>query len=174
MSRRAATARAISSSNGTLCFPADTRVGDALPVNEFFSGNEILTAAFQIAFDHGAHNPGVAARDLAADLPADFDLAQVIFLAVGMTQVDHNALREPRRCEFLACGIDAAGVVVRLAAAAQDDMTIFVTHGRDDGGVSFLGDRKEMMRMLRGPDRINGNFQIAVGSILESDRTRQT
>ena len=76
-----------------------------------------------------------------------------------MTQVDHNALREAGCGEFLACRIDAAGVVVRLASAAQYDMTILVTQRRDDGGVSFLGDRKEMMRMLRGPDRINGNLQ---------------
>ena len=40
-------------------------------------------------------------------------------------------------------------------------------------GVAALGDRQEMMRRRRGLDRVDGDPHVAVGAVLEADRTRQ-
>ena len=50
-----------------------------------------------MAFDHHADDPLIPARNLARDVAADVNLAHIILLAVGMTEIDHHALREAGR-----------------------------------------------------------------------------
>ena len=90
-----------------------------------------------------------------------------------MAQIDHHPLRQSGRGECLAGLVDAAGIVVRLAAATEDDMTVFVAERRYDRRISFFSDRQEMMRMLGRPYRVHRDSEIAVRSVLESNRTRQ-
>jgi len=45
--------------------------------------------------------------------------------------------------------------------------------GRDDGGVPFLGHRKEMVGRARGLQRVDRDAHIAVGAVLEADCARQ-
>ena len=80
----------------------------------------------------------------------------------------------PASARLFAGGIDVGGVVVRLFAAAQNDVAVLVAGGRDDGGVSRLGDRQEMMRCLRGTDRVHGDAHVAVGAVLEADGAGET
>src|SRR5690606_9894395 len=65
-------------------------------------------------------------------------------------------------------------IVVRGLAPAQDDVTVFVARGRDDGRMPALGHRQEMVRLRSGLDRVNRDLDVAVGAVLEADRARQT
>ena len=56
---------------GAAVFPADAGVGDAEAVDQGFPWHEILTAGFEMAFDHDAENARIAGGDLAGDISAD-------------------------------------------------------------------------------------------------------
>ena len=49
-----------------------------------------------------------------------------------------------------------------------------VTGGIDDGGDPLFRDRQEMMRMARRADRVDGDLNVAVRTVLESDWHRQS
>lgn len=119
--------------------PVEAGVGDALAVDEGLAGDELLRAGDQIALDHDAHNPSIAALaagagDLAGDIVADDGLAAIVFAAVGMGEVDHDA---GRKAGFfhLGRGLGDAfgGVVGRAPAAAQDDVAIRIAGSDEDG-----------------------------------------
>src|SRR5262245_2669391 len=151
--------------------PANARVRNALPVDKFAPGYEVLPTGFEVAFDHNSHDAVIAVRNLFGHFASDFDLAQVIFLAVGMTHINHHALCQSSAGEFLARGIDAGWIVIGLSSTTQDDVAVFVPHGGNDRRVSLFGDRQEMMWMLRGPDSVHRDAQVSVGAVLEPDRT---
>src|SRR5207244_6885240 len=74
--------------------PANTRIRDALAVNEFFSGKQILAAGLQVTLNHHSDDPIVALRDLACHFLTDIHLAQVVLLTVRVTQIDHRMLAD--------------------------------------------------------------------------------
>src|SRR5262249_18429173 len=153
-------------------FPTDARVRDALTVGQLFPRYQILPAALEIAFDHGASDAIVSARDLCSDLTADLDLTHIVLLAVRVTQINHHALRKAGGRKFFACGIEIGCVIVRLFTAAKNDMTIFISERGNDSRVTCLRYRQKMMRMLRRADRVHRNPEVSVGAVLEAHRAR--
>src|SRR6266536_2790185 len=151
--------------------PTDAAVGDALAVGELLARHEVLTARHEVALDHDSEDALVAPADLLADVLADGDLVLRLLLAVGVARVDHEPLRESRLGDLLARRLDAAGVVVGRLPAAQDDVAVLVPAGGDDGGVPTLRDGQEMVRLLRRLDRVDRDPDVAVGAVLETDRT---
>ena len=71
--------------------PADAGVGDALAVDQFTAGDELLRSGDEIAFEHDADDAAIAGGDLSGDIAADGGLAGVVFAAVGVAAVDHDA-----------------------------------------------------------------------------------
>src|SRR5438093_1035547 len=74
--------------------PASEGVGNALPVDGFFSGHQIRPAGFQVALDHHSKGSVVTADNLSGDIVADLELTQIIFLAVGVAQINHDSLSQ--------------------------------------------------------------------------------
>src|SRR5699024_828509 len=115
-----------------------------------------------------------AGGNLAGDITADVDLLFVLFVAVGVREVDHHPARQAGFFQQGSGGGDAVGVVVgAVAAAAQDDVGIVVAGGGENGRVVGLVVQRETVRMARGADGVHGNLDRAAGAILEADRTGQ-
>ena len=55
-----------------------------LTIDEFFARHPILTAGFEMTFDHNAENPGIAVGNLAGHLTTDLNLLFRFFAAVAM------------------------------------------------------------------------------------------
>src|SRR5215472_17594770 len=62
--------------------PAYAGVGDAHAVGERLAGQQILAAGVDMAFDHRADDPILAARDLRGDIARHLELPFVLLLAV--------------------------------------------------------------------------------------------
>src|SRR5919108_669234 len=69
--------------------------------------------------------------------------------------------------------LDAARIVVRLSAAAQDDVAILVAARLDDGHLAALVHRQKVVLLPRGEQRVDRDLDVAVGAILESHRGRE-
>ncbi len=106
-------------------------------------------------------------------LTGDIELALVALAAVGVAAIDHQPRRQPGGFERLARRGDAGRIEVRLLPAAQDDVAIAVAVGLHDRDLAVLVHRQEVVRPRRRLDRVRGDLQIAVGTVLEADRRRQ-
>ncbi len=126
-----------------------------------------------MTLDHGTENTLFAARDLSGDILGDPHLLVRLLAAVGVAEVDHDLWHQSRLLDRGGGDVDALGVVIRPATAAQDDMGILVAGGGEDRRVPVLGQRQEDMRARGGMDRIDGDLDAAIGGILEADRTGQ-
>ena len=133
----------------------------------------VLAAFDQVAFDHHAHNGVFAVFQLRGDVLGDDHLAGVVFIAVGVAAVDHQLGIESGFGQLLAGGLDVAAAVVGLFAAAQDDVTVGVAVGVDDGGVAGFGYGQKVVRVAGGADGVDGDFQVAVGAVFEADGAGQ-
>ena len=123
--------------------PVNAGVGDALSVEQWLTGNELLRTCHQIAFDHGADDVWVAGGDLSGDVVANDGLAAVIFAAIGVAEVDHDAGRDSRFFHAGRSVGDTIGRVVHgFAAPAQNDVAIGISAGHKDG-------RLPVMRMAK-------------------------
>ena len=126
-----------------------------------------------MALDHRTHDASVAAGDLAGHVFADADLFVVLFAAVGVAEVDHDLRHQARLLNGLGSDVDALGVVIGSAAAAQDDVRVLVTAGVEDGGLAVFGERHEDVRPGGGVHRVDGYFDRAIGRVLEAHWARQ-
>ena len=70
-------------------FPANAGVSDALAEYKWFAQFDILPAGYQMAFDHDPKDAMFPRLDLSGYIMADCNLALVLFLAVGMREVNH-------------------------------------------------------------------------------------
>ena len=95
---------------------------------------------FEMAFHHDAAYARIAAGDLFADVVADGHLFGRILAAVVVAAINHDARRYARFGEILRGGIDVGAIVIRLFAAAQNDVAVLVAGGRNDGRMARLGD----------------------------------
>src|SRR5690606_15319049 len=93
-------------------FPIDTSISNALTVHQWLSGDEILTAADQVTFDHHPADPLIAARNLTADIFDNQRLASVVLVAVGVAGVDHDARLQTRLDHVLAGRLDTGSIVI--------------------------------------------------------------
>ena len=87
-----------------------------------------------------------------------------------MTGVDHQAAFQPRCARLLTGLANAGGIIVGAFAAPQNHVTVFIATGGDDCRMTTLGHRQEVMRLPRGLDRVERDFQVAIGTILEAHR----
>src|SRR5207342_2957921 len=70
-------------------------VSDALSVDGGASGHIVLTPFDQVALEHHAENPVRSLTNLLADRRGDEWLPAMVFLAVAVRAVDHDALAQP-------------------------------------------------------------------------------
>ena len=87
-----------------------------------------------------------------------------------MAEIDHYLRRQPG---FAQAGFDVLHVrraVVRLFAAAQNNVTVAVAAGVNDRRVAPLGYRQETVRRAGGVDGVDRHLDGAVGAVLEADR----
>ena len=152
--------------------PVDAGVGDALAVYEGLAGNEFLRAGDQVALDHDADDVVISGGDLRGNIFAHDRLAAIVFLAVGVTEVDHDAGRDAGALEE-GGGFSNAGssVVDGVAAAAQDDVAIGIAGGDEDGRLAVMGVAEKSVRVRCREHGVDGDLHIAGGSVLEPHGT---
>ena len=85
--------------HGQRLFPADAGVGHAHAVLQRLAGHDVLPAFVEVAFDHHAGDARFARRDLLAHRGRHRDLLAVLFVAVGVREVDHHLLAQARCLE---------------------------------------------------------------------------
>ncbi|MNC44251.1 hypothetical protein D3C75_931510 [compost metagenome] len=72
--------------------------------------------------------------------------------------------------QAIASGGNIGCVVVRLFAAAHNDMAVRITAGLVNGHLTVFIRRQEHVAGACGTNRINGNARIAIGAIFEANR----
>ncbi len=95
----------------------------------------------------------------------------MILHAVAVAEIHHQPLRQADVGQRLARLVDAGGVVVGSVAAAQDHVAIGVAGGAVDGHLAVLVRGVEDVAVTGGAHRIDGDAGVAVGAVLEADRT---
>src|SRR4051812_9765014 len=153
--------------------PAEAWVGHALPEAQLFPRLEVLAAFHQVRLHHDAENPPLTATELAGDVAGHVHLPLVLLRGVRVRAVDHQALGQLRLLQLLARGAHRSRIVVRLLAAAQDDVAILVAARLHDRHLAALVHGKEMVLLARGEQRIHRDLDVTVGTVLEPDRRRQ-
>lgn len=84
-----------------------------------------------------------------------------------MAKVDHHLRRKPRFDQTFFHVGNVLSAVVRLFAAAQNDMAIAITAGIHNRRMTPFGDRQEAMRRPGSIDCINGDFDGAISTVLK-------
>ena len=152
--------------------PVDAGVGDALSIDKRLAVYERLRSSNEIALNHDTHDAGFPIDDLFRHGTAYRALPAMIFAAVCMAAVNHDAGFYARPFHLLDSRSDGGGIVVGdLTSTAQDDVAVRVTGGKEDGGLSRFCGAQEGMRMACRQDGFNRNLHVAGGSVLEADRT---
>ena len=152
--------------------PADTGVSNGLTVLQLFflTFNERLVAFNKIGLNHDAHDVVASVPDLLADVVNDIDLLFVLLVTVGVAGVNHDGGRKSRGFQSFANLGYAFSIVIRGFTAAKNNVAVFITAGNDNGGVTALGDRKEDMFVCGSVDCVDGDLDVAVSAVFESDR----
>ena len=92
-----------------------------------------------------------------------------------MTAINHHAGVQLTLCECFTHSPNAIRIEIGPKfGSTQNQMTRIVTFGLNNGGNTFLGDGKEMVRLARGADGINSNLHIAISAILKTYRHGQS
>ena len=159
--------------------PVDARVGDRLAEHEIgrAAWRHVLAALDEVALKHDTDEAPrviVANAELLRNVLRDAHLIFMLFLAVAVAAVDHDARRQLRLGEGFARLRDVrrAKVGARVGAT-QDHMALVVAGGFDDRREALLRDREESVRARRRLDRVDGDADGAVGAVLEADRHAQ-
>src|ERR1700722_20769638 len=154
--------------------PVYAGISDALPLHQWFAWYQRLRARHQIAFDHHAEDATISGGNLCSDIAADQALTGVVFVAVGVAAIDHDAWRNAGFLHLLSSLGHSAGLVVRrLPATAEDDVTVRIAPGKQNRRLPCLRVPEEGVRIGRGDNRLNCNLHVARGSVLEADGTRK-
>lgn len=128
-----------------------------------------------VALDHNTHDSSLTGGNLLAKNSSDLGLVLVVLFRVTVAAIDHETSGETLGLKLLLGVLDARSVVVgALLASAQNHEAVRVTHGADDGGDTGLGDGQEVVGVLDGADRVDGDVQSAVCAVLEADGEGQT
>lgn len=126
-----------------------------------------------VAFNHDTRDGGLSGCNLFGDAMRNLDLVLVFLLRIAVATIDHQTRVEILRFQLLARLFDAGRVVVgALLATAHDHKSIVVASGTDNGDYTRFGDGEEVMGVLHGAQRVNGNIQSAVSTIFEAYRER--
>lgn len=109
----------------------------------FFPG---LFSRLQIAFKHEAHDGVAALAELPEHFTSDEALASMIFVGIVVGAVDHDRSSDAfTRHGCLGLGDMFFAIVRPAASASEDDMTIGVAHGPNNGGLPIGVDPDEMV-----------------------------
>src|SRR3569833_1876469 len=114
-----------------------------------------------MALDHDREDALRSTADLCGDITRHIDLALVLLGAVRVAALHHQCSWKTGAFQRLAGVFHTLRVVVRLAATAQDQMTIAVAFGSHDRYVPVLVHGEEMVAALSRLDRIGGNADVA-------------
>src|SRR5437763_12392613 len=121
-------------------FPTEAGIRDAQTVDQLLPRHQVLTAGFEVAFDHHTEDSSIAAGDLRRHLTSHLDLFLRIFAAVAMAEVDHDPRWYAGFGQTLGRGIHRRVVVIGLLSAPQDNVAILVAGSRYDCRVAGFGD----------------------------------
>ena len=80
------------------------------PGRSAWPGDDVLAAFLQVALDHQADDARVARGDLPGDVGGDLDLPAMLLAAVGVRDVDHHLLAQPRACAGAQAAVDVRRV----------------------------------------------------------------
>src|SRR3546814_575356 len=98
--------------------PIYATVGNALAVGQRLPGHHVLAPTDQIAFHHDAEYPLVARFHLLCYVIQYQRLVSVVFIAVRVTGIDHDAGAQTGFFQCFACRLYVLGVVIGLFSAA--------------------------------------------------------
>ncbi len=87
-----------------------------------------------------------------------------------MAEVDHHLRCQPGFFQPLLHLCHVLRTIVRLFAAAQNDMAVAVAAGIHNGRVAPLGDGEEAVRRPGCVDRVNRHLNGAIGTVFETYR----
>ena len=95
-------------------------------------------------------------------------------MAVGVACINHDRRWKAGCFQRFANLSHALGIVIRCFAAAKDDVAVFIAACDNNSGVAAFCDGKEDMFVCCRFNGINGDFDVAVSAVLESDRAGKT
>ena len=132
-----------------------------------------MIAGDEVGFDHHSDERWAAKPNLMHDIGQHQRLQVGLFEAVGMRAVDNDVRCEAGFFEDLLGHANTDRVVVRASVATpQDEVTVWVAAGAHDGRAALAVQSKEAVRPRGRKDGVDGNGDLAVGAILETDRRR--
>lgn len=176
--------------------PVNAGIGDADALLErrgTLSGN-LLIALVDVGLDHDTNDGLLALADLVGNDLGNLGLVAVVLVGVawslsvtvGMCKcqgcgrltvraVDHDSELLALLDESLLRSLNVLLVVVgALGATAKDNETVLVALGAGDSGQALLGNAHEVVFSRGSANGINSNTEVSVGSVLETDRERET
>ena len=100
--------------------PSDAGVGDALTVHRGVSIDEVLSAFNKMTFEHDTKNRCVTIADLTADVITYVTLLGELVATIGVTEIDHDFVRDTSFGQHLRDLFDVRRIVVWLFSSPQD------------------------------------------------------
>jgi hypothetical protein len=106
----------------------ETRISDALTVDQWTARRQILVASHQMTLEHDPDQRSLTLRDLIGHTGGNFRLSGVLFGAVAMAAVHNNGRLNAGRVQQTNCMLDMFRCVIRPcpASTAQDQVCMFV------------------------------------------------
>lgn len=143
--------------------PTDAGIRNTLTVNF-----RLVLAAFnQVAFHHHAHDVFFTGFQLCRNIARHIHLFAEVFTAVGMAAVHHQFAAHAGFLKLRNRVFNVFRAVIRLFTATQNRMAVRVAAGVDNRGMTGFGYRQEVVRMIGGADGVDGDFQVAVRTVLK-------
>ncbi len=88
-----------------------------------------------------------------------------------MAEVDHDLCSQTRFVQTRLHFRNMCRAIVRLFAAAQNDMAVAISAGVNNGGVTPFGHGEEAVRRPGSIDGVDRHFDGAIGAVFKADRT---
>lgn len=121
-----------------------------------------------MAFYHHAHQIAFARFDLLGHIAATSILQFVFLTAVGMATVHHQLGGHTHFAQFCHRALYRLAVIIGVfAATAQNHVTIGIARGAHNRRMAAFGHRQKVMRIAGCADGINGDFHVAIGTVLK-------
>lgn len=133
----------------------------------------LLVALVDVTLDHDTNKLLVALSDLLSNRGEHLGLVAVVLLGVTVGAVDHDV--DLALTDLLLDGSNRLSVIVGAAgAASENDEAVLVTPGGGDGENTLLGDTHEVVGAAGRLDRVDGDTDVTVSTVLEANGETQT
>ncbi|KAH3666290.1 hypothetical protein OGAPHI_004479 [Ogataea philodendri] len=161
------------------CFPVNTSVCNGATVFQFVFSSflkrwHVLSSLANITLNHQTTNTSVPVLELSGDLGGNLWLVAVVFVGISVRAVDHDTAFTLLKNTSLGEG--SFGLTNTLfvevgtfLTSTQNHEGVGVSLGTNDGNHTWLGNRKEVVRMCGSTHGIDSNAQRTVGTVLETD-----